>query len=147
MTQIEFGSQAARAVQEADRQHEQDRQEAPAKVVELGRRLDELAEESGRFEALYDELTTAWQALSSDPWLAEPLAMLTSYQEKARVKCLELEAAYSETAEALDHYAGLLDELDEGQLEAAHPESAAVIDRYAGLLDDLLESRLESTGR
>lgn len=105
MTQIEFGSQAARAVQEADRQHEQDRLEAPAKVVELGRRLDELAEESGRFEALYDELTTAWQALSSDPWLAEPLAMVADFQERARLKCLELEATYAQTSAALDHYA------------------------------------------
>lgn len=143
MMQIEFGSPEARAVQEADRQRAQDRLEAPAKVVELGRRLDELAEESGRFEAIYDELTAAWQALSSDPWLAEPLAMLASYQEKARLKCLELDQAYAETTAALDHYAGLLDELDEGQLEAVHPESAAVLDRYAALRDDLLDEAFQ----
>lgn len=138
MMQIEFGGQAARAVQAADREREQERQAAPAKVVELGARLDALAEESGRFEAIYDELTAAWQALSSDPWLAEPLAMLASYQEKARLKLAEIDQAYAETTAALDHYAGLLD-------EATHPESAAVLDRYAGLLDDLLESGFEST--
>lgn len=107
---FEFGSPEARAVQAADREREQERQAAPAKVAELGARLDQLAEESARFDAIYDELTAAWQALSSDPWLAEPLAMLADFQERARVKCLELEAAYSETAGALDHYAGLLDE-------------------------------------
>lgn len=138
MTTLTFGSQAARAVQAADRQAEQDRQAAPGKVIELGRRLDELAEESGRFDAIYDELTTACQALSLDPWLAEPLAMLADFQERARLKLAELDAAYAETGAALHHYAGLLD-------EATHPESAAVLDRYAGLLDDLLESGFEST--
>ena len=140
MTGITLGGKAARAVQEADRQREKDRQAAPAKVVELGAKLDELAEEAARFEALYDELTQAQQVLSADPWLAEVLAMVESYQEKARLKLAELEAAYAQTSTELDHYAALLDELDEGELD---PQSAAVLDRYSGLLDELTDEAFQ----
>ena len=140
MTQITLGGKAARAVIEADRQRELDRQAAPGKVVELGAELDRLAEEAGRFDGLYDELTQAHQVLSVDPFLAEPLAVVADFQERARLKCLELEAAYAETAAALDHYAALLDELDEGELD---PQSAAVLDRYGGLLDELTDEAFQ----
>ena len=140
MTGITLGGKAARAVQEADRQREKDRQAAPAKVVELGAELDRLAEDAARFETLYDELTQAQQVLSVDPFLAEPLAMVADFQERARLKCLELDRAYAETAAALDHYAALLDELDEGELD---PQSAAVLDRYAGLRDELTDEAFQ----
>ena len=140
MTQITLGGKAARAVIEADRQRELDRQAAPAKVVELGAELDRLAEDAARFEALYDELTQAQQVLSADPWLAEVLALVESYQEKARLKLAELDTAYAQTGAALDHYAGLLDEADEGELD---PQSAAVLDRYAALRDDLLDEAFQ----
>ena len=112
---LTLGSPEARDVLEADRAEEQARQAAPAKAVELGARLDALAEEAARFDLIYLELDTAIAALSSDPWLAEPLAMLKSYHERAGLKGNELEAAYAETAEELDYYAALLDELDEGE--------------------------------
>ena len=110
---LTFGSPEARDVIESDRQAEQELQAAPAKVVELGARLDALAEEAARFELIHLELDTAIAALSSDPWLAKPLAMLKSYHERAGLKGSELEAAYTETAEELDHYAALLDEVTE----------------------------------
>lgn len=137
MTQVVFGGKAARAVKEADREREQDRQAAPAKVIELGADLDRLAEEAARFEEIYDELTVALQALSADPWLAEVLAMVESHQERARLKLAELEAAYAQTATELGHLTLLLDELDEGELEATDPQAAAVLDRYAEVLDEL----------
>ena len=110
---LTFGSPEARDVIESDRQAEQELQAAPAKVVELGARLDALAEEAARFELLCFELDTAIAALSSDPWLAKPLAMLKKYHERAGLKGSELEAAYAETSEELDYYAALLDEVPE----------------------------------
>lgn len=110
---LTFGSPEARDVIEADRQAEQELQAAPAKVVELGARLDALAEEAARFELIHLELDNAIAALSSDPWLAEPLVMLKSYHERAGLKVDELQRAYDETAEELDYYAALLDEVTE----------------------------------
>ena len=138
-----FGGKTARAVLQADSEREKDRQAAPAKVVELGAELDRLADEAARFDGLYDELTVAWQALSADPWLAEALACLASHQERARLKLAELDTAFASTATALDHYAGLLDELDEGELRAAYPQAAAELDRYAALRDDVLDEAFQ----